>query len=228
MNKSYEMKIIAKIRNDFPTKFGVPRQSGLTSLSSRIIFEPEYRDENAIRGLEGFSHIWIIWGFSQCDDNNRSLTVRPPKLGGNTRMGVFATRSPFRPNSLGLSSVKLQRIEKNDDGCILVVSGADLMNDTPIFDIKPYVPYSDCHPDASGGFSVDGTHKLDVIFPQNLLNFVNKEKQCGLVQILEQDPRPSYHDDPTRIYGFRFSDLEIKFSVKGKILTVVSVTKTFD
>lgn len=225
MNDKYELKTIAIIHSDFPTKFGIPRQSGLTSLMSRIVFEPEYRDQTAIRGLEQFSHIWIIWGFSQSDNNNRSLTVRPPKLGGNKRMGVFATRSPFRPNALGLSSVKLERIETTEKGPALIVTGADLSDGTPIFDIKPYIPYSDCHPDATGGFSVDGNNKLDVVFAPNLLDLIDKEKQNGLVDILAQDPRPSYHNDPDRIYGFPFADFEIKFSVKDKTLTVVSVEK---
>ncbi len=217
------MEIIAKIKTDFPTKFGIPRQSGLNEeLKGTIIFEPDYRDPNALRGLEDFSHIWILWKFNTEGKKNPSLTVRPPKLGGNTRMGVFATRSPFRPNSIGLSSVKLEKIEQTqNDGIVLRVAGADLMDGTEIIDIKPYIPYSDCHPEATGGFSQDGTSQLlEVDFPENLLIKVPEEKRKALIRVLELDPRPAYQDDPARIYGFAFAGLEIKFSVDGNRLIV--------
>ncbi len=217
------MEIIAKIKTDFPTKFGVPRQSGLNEdLKGTIIFEPEYRSAEALRGLEDFSHIWILWKFQTDGKKSTSLTVRPPKLGGNKRMGVFATRSPFRPNSIGLSSVRLEKIEQTEKhGTVLHVAGADLMDDTEIVDIKPYIPYSDCHPEATGGFSQDGSKQLlEVDFPEALLEKVPEEKRKALIRVLELDPRPAYQDDPERIYGFGFAGLEIKFSVKGSRLVV--------
>ena len=221
------MKIIAHIENDFSTKFGIPRQSGLVnSLRSRIVFAPEYRDPNAFRGLEDFSHVWLIWEFSQAVRQKWSPTVRPPRLGGNTRMGVFATRSPFRPNPVGLSAVQLEEVVLHGaDAPYLVVSGADLMNGTPIYDIKPYLPHIDSHPDARGGFAVPAAeHRLKVVFPEQWLEKVPEQLRDGLTEVLAQDPRPSYQHDPERIYGFGFARLEVKFTVDGDVLTVCGVT----
>ena len=221
------MKIIAHIENDFSTKFGIPRQSGLVnSLRSRIVFAPEYRNPDAFRGLEDFSHVWLIWEFSQAVRQKWSPTVRPPRLGGNTRMGVFATRSPFRPNPIGLSSVQLEEVVLHGaDAPYLVVSGADLMNGTPIYDIKPYLPHIDSHPDARGGFAVPAAeHRLKVVFPEQWLEKVPEQLRDGLTEVLAQDPRPSYQHDPERIYGFGFARLEVKFTVDGDVLTVCGVT----
>lgn len=227
MNNEYLIKPIAYIRNDLTTKFGVPRQSGLAkSVISKIIFTPEYRISDALRGITDFSHIWLIWGFSQTRRGDWSPTVRPPRLGGNTRVGVFATRSPFRPNSLALSCVKLESIEHStDEGDILIVSGADLMNGTPIYDIKPYLPYADSIPDAIGGFAADGGKTLNVVAEPEILNKLPEEKREPLLEILERDPRPQYHDDPARVYGMEFGGYEIKFSVEGDTLTLISVEK---
>lgn len=216
-----EMRPIAHIRTPFPTKFGIPRQSGiLDMLESRIIFEKDYRNKDALRGLEDFSHIWLLWVFSESVREDWSPTVRPPRLGGNTRMGVFATRSPFRPNPIGLSCVKLLRI----DGTELVVAGADLMDGTPILDIKPYLPFADSHPEALGGFAEPlREYALEVVFPEELLEQVPEIYRAPLQEILAQDPRPAYQQDPERIYGFSFADLEIRFTVRDGILTVVSV-----
>lgn len=215
------MKTIAKIHTDFPTKFGIPRQSGLVEeLKGKIVFEPEFRSPDAIRGLEGFSHIWLLWKFNTPSDGH-SLTVRPPKLGGNVRMGVFATRSPFRPNNIGLSCVKLEGI----DGTELAVSGADLMDGTEIVDIKPYVPYADCHPDAVGGFSKDGSEKLQVVVDDKLLKAFPESKRAALIKILELDPRPQYQNDPKRLYGFGFAGYEIRFTVDGGTLFVKEIEK---
>ena len=216
-----EMKPIATIRTPFPTKFGIPRQSGiLDMLESRIVFEKEYRVKDALRGLEDFSHVWLIWVFSEAVREEWSPTVRPPRLGGNTRMGVFATRSPFRPNPIGLSCVRLLRIEGNE----LVVSGADLMDGTPLLDIKPYLPFADAKPDASGGFAEPlREYALQVEFPEALLSKVPPQYRAPLREILAQDPRPAYQQDPLRVYGFPFADLEIRFSVEGERLTVLSV-----
>lgn len=221
------MEIIARIKSDFPTKFAIPRQSGLLcDLESRIIFEGKYKNPDYIRGIEGFSHLWLIWCFSENADKGSSPTVRPPRLGGNHRVGVFATRSPFRPNPIGLSSVKLLRVEQSVDGPVLVVSGADLMDDTPIYDIKPYIPFSDSHPDAVGGFADEHfSDALEVSFPKPLLNRFPESKRGAILEILRQDPRPSYHDDPQRIYGFCFAGFEIRFSVENRSLTVVDVEK---
>lgn len=222
------MKTIARIHTDFPTKFGIPRQSGIVkSLKSAIVFEPEYRNPDALRGLEGFSHIWLIWQFSEAIRSKWSPTVRPPRLGGNTRMGVFATRSPFRPNPIGLSSVRLETIEWDaKDAPILIVSGADLMDGTPIYDIKPFIPYTDNHFDASGGFTHDTSgHTLEVDIPQQWLCSIPEEKQEALYGVLAHDPRPSYQNDANRIYGMAFAGLEIKFRVCGKKLTVCSIEK---
>lgn len=219
------LRVIARMESDFPDKFGIPRQSGLTSLASRIVFEPEFRDPNALRGIEGWSHLWILWIFSEAVRPGWSPTVRPPRLGGNERVGVFATRSPFRPNNIGLSSVKLERVEHTEnEGDVLIVSGADLMDGTPIIDIKPYVPYADAHPEASGGFAAEKFgKKLKVVFPEELLSRVEPEKREGLKDLLAEDPRPAVQDDPERVYGMRFSDVEIKFVVSDSVLTVVDV-----
>lgn len=224
------LKIIARAHSDFPTKFGIPRQSGMIDeLKSQIVFEPEFRDESAVRGLESFSHIWIIWGFSEArrKDGAWSPTVRPPRLGGNTRVGVFATRSPFRPNSIGLSCARLDKIEfVRGKGAVLHVSGADLMDGTPIYDIKPYLPYTDCRPDAVGGFADDfAGYALDVIFPQELLDKIPQNLQSAICRVLAVDPRPAYQSDPERVYGFQFGGFEVKFSVDGDVLTVKDVEK---
>lgn len=213
------MEVIARIHNDFPTKFGLPRQAGLApSLRSKVVFEPDYRVPEALRGLEAFSHIWLIWGFSASE--GWSPTVRPPRLGGNVRMGVFATRSPFRPNAIGLSSVRLESIEKDgENGQVLIVSGADLMDGTPIYDIKPYLPGVDAHPDASDGFV--GEHRqvlLDVEIVPSLAARLTESQLATLREILAQDPRPAYHDDPSRIYGLSYAGLDIHFSVANNHL----------
>ena len=218
--------VIARMKSDFATKFGIPRQSGLVEeLRSTIIFEPEYRNSEALRGLEGFSHLWIIWQFSEAVRTEWSPTVRPPRLGGNTRMGVFATRSPFRPNNLGLSCVKLLGVEDTEEfGTVIHVGGADLMDGTPIFDIKPYIPYADSHPDALGGFTdTAGAFLLQVVFPEDLLAKLPKDKQEAAVQVLSHDPRPSYQRKPGRVYGLTFAGHDIRFTVEEEILTVVAV-----
>lgn len=221
-----EIKIIGRIHTDFPTKFGIPRQSGVVKeLKGRIVFEPEYRNEDALRGIEGFSHLWLIWHFSENVREGWSPTVRPPILGGNTRVGVFATRSPFRPNPIGLSSVKLEGVEVDPhDGPVLIVSGADLMDGTPILDIKPYIPYADSHPEATEGFRSGGWNRmLEVDFPPELLAKVPEKQHRSLIEVLANDPRPSYHHDPDRVYGMPFGDVEVKFSVNEKVLKVVAV-----
>ena len=217
---------IAHMKSDFPTKFGIPRQSGLVeSLRSTIVFEPEYRNPDALRGLEDFSHIWLIWQFSEAVRTDWTPTVRPPRLGGNTRMGVFATRSPFRPNSLGLSCVKIIGIEQTaENGTVIHVAGADLMDNTPIFDIKPYIPYGDCHPDALGGFtSTAGDFLLQVDFPQELLNLLPEDKQEAALELLSHDPRPSYQAQANRVYGLSFAGFDIRFSVENNVLQVKEV-----
>jgi len=228
MSDSHAMHVIARIRNDFPTKFGIPRQPGLVpQILSKIVFEPEYRVAEALRGLEDFSHIWLIWEFHQAKRAKWSPTVRPPRLGGNTRMGVFATRSPFRPNAIGLSVVKLEGIiEDGANGTVLLVSGADMMDGTPIFDIKPYIPYADCLPEATGGFT-QRTEKrqVSVIIPDEYLALIPEHKREALKGILQQDPRPAYQDDPERVYGFGFADLEVRFRVENGVLTVTEITK---
>ena len=217
-----EMKIIARISTPFKTKFGIPRQSGVTpDVKGEIMFEPDYREIEAVRGLEGFSHIWLIWCFSESVSDKWSPTVRPPRLGGNVRMGVFATRSPFRPNPIGLSSVVLERIEYTDDrGPVLHVRGADLMDGTPIFDIKPYVAYADSHPDASGGFTDTAEFKKLRV---ELGDGVTPPLSEGLIEVLENDPRPRYHDDPERVYGMEYDGREVKFRVRGDTLTVIEI-----
>ena len=222
----HTIKVIAHIHNDFTTKFGIPRQSGLTDLESIIVFEPEYQNADALRGIEGFSHLWLLWDFSLAHRKKWSPTVRPPRLGGNKRMGVFATRSPFRPNPIGLSSVKLLGVEKTHKGMVLRVSGADILSGTPIYDIKPYLPYTDSHPDAKGGFAEDRQKDfLQVEIENDLLNKIPKEKQAPLTEILSEDPRPHYIDNPNRIYGFEFSGFEVKFRVNGDTLYVTDIIK---
>ena len=222
------IQIIARMHSDFATKFGIPRQSGLVEeLRSTIVFEPEFRNPDALRGIEDFSHLWIIWQFSEAVRSQWSPTVRPPRLGGNTRLGVFATRSPFRPNHLGLSSVKLLGVEHTAEfGTVLHVGGADLMDGTPIFDIKPYIPYGDCHPDATGGFTdTAGEFLLQVDFPEHLLLLLPGDKRSAAVGVLSHDPRPSYQRDPSRIYGLTFAGFDIRFRVEADRLTVISVEK---
>ena len=219
---------IAHMRSDFATKFGIPRQSGLVEeLRSTIVFEPGFRDPEALRGIEGFSHLWLIWQFSEAVRQGWSPTVRPPRLGGNARMGVFATRSPFRPNNLGLSCVKLLGVEQTKDhGTVLHVGGADLMDGTPIFDIKPYIPYSDAHPDAMGGFTdTAADFLLEVVFPEELLEKLPEEKREAAIGVLSHDPRPSYKKDSARIYGLTFGGYDIRFTVKEKLLTVLDVVR---
>ena len=218
------LQVIAHIHTEFPTKFGIPRQSGIIeSLQGTIVFEPEYRNPEAVRGLEDFSHIWLIWEFSEAVRDSWSPTVRPPRLGGNVRKGVFATRSPFRPNPIGLSSVKLEKIEIDPKlGPVLHVSGADLMDGTPIYDIKPYIAYTDSHPEAVSGFaSQPADHLLEVDFPEELLQKVPKAQRESLIAVLAHDPRPQYQDDPERVYGMAFGDLEIKFRVNHTTLSIV-------
>ena len=228
MAQDFPMHVIAHIHTDFATKFGVPRQSGLVDeLESTVVFEPEYRNPDALRGLEGFSHVWLVWVFDQAIRDTWSPTVRPPRLGGNQRLGVFATRSPFRPNPIALSCVKLAGIEQTKEhGCVLHLRGADLMNGTPILDIKPYIPYADCHPDALGGFAATPAGEtLEVMISPEFLQTIPENRREALRCVLAQDPRPHYQDDPERIYGFTFADMEIKFSVAGTVLTVTDISK---
>ncbi len=225
-----EMRPIAHIHTDFSEKFGIPRQSGLVeALTARLTFQPEYRDPSAFRGLEGFSHLWLIWDFSQARRTGFSPTVRPPRLGGNKRLGVFATRSPFRPNPIGLSCVRLLEVAHTpQDGPVLVVGGADLLDGTPIFDIKPYLPYADCKPEASGGFAaLPKGADLEVICPDALLAPVPADKRPALLGVLAQDPRPQYQDDPGRVYGMSFAGFEIRFQVEGARLTVLGIKTKF-
>jgi tRNA-Thr(GGU) m(6)t(6)A37 methyltransferase TsaA len=216
---------IAHIRTDFPTKFGIPRQAGIAdALQGEIVFEPEFRTDDALRGIEGFSHLWLIWGFSENSGRPWTPTVRPPRLGGNVRMGVFATRSPFRPNGLGLSCVRLLSLKKDASlGTTLLVAGADLMDGTPIYDIKPYIPYADCIPDAADGFAPDEGRMLEPVFPEELLAKVPEEKRTGLLSVLAHDPRPRYQDDPERVYGMAFAGLDIRFRVESGTLQVTEV-----
>ncbi len=222
------MKHIAHIRSDFPTKFGIPRQSGLVDeLRSTVVFLPEFRNADALRGIDGFSHLWLIWEFSESVGKPWSPTVRPPRLGGNTRLGVFATRSPFRPNPVGLSCVRLLGVEQTKDGPVLQIAGADLMDGTPIYDIKPYVPYADCHPEALGGFTTQADDfLLTVDFPVELLNNIPENRREALLAVLSHDPRPSYQSDPDRIYGMEFAGFDIRFRVKEKNLCVTEVNRS--
>ena len=225
------MQIIARVRNDFPTKFGLPRQSGLVpELVSTIVFEPEFRVAEALRGIESYSHLWLIWGFHQAVRDGESQawrpTVRPPRLGGNTRMGVFATRSPFRPNPLGLTVVKLLAVEDSAEGKVLVVSGADMMDGTPVYDIKPYLPYVDAIPEAVGGFTEEkAAYHLAVDFPEPLLNEVPEGQREPLLGVLAQDPRPAYQHDENRVYGFAYGGMDVRFMVRDGTLTVTAIEK---
>ena len=225
MQKTFVVKPIAYIHSDFKEKFGIPRQSGRApSLLSEVVFYPEYRNKEALREIEGFSHLWLIFDFSLAHKEGWSATVRPPRLGGNKRVGVFASRSPFRPNPIGLSCVKLEKVKETDEGNVLVISGADLLDGTPIFDVKPYLPLSDCQKDATGGYSQDGeNHRLNVHFPDKLSSRIPQEKRAGLIECLADDPRPSYQDDPTRIYGMAFADFQIKFRVENDTLYVIDI-----
>ena len=227
MSQTVEMHIIARIRSDFPTKFGIPRQSGLADVPARIVFEPEYRNADALRGIEGFSHLWLIWQFSAAVREGWSPTVRPPKLGGNKRIGVFATRSPFRPNEIGLSSVRLDRVELNTpDGPVLHISGADLMDGTPILDIKPYLPHVDSHAEALGSFTEKTKeYFIPVEIPDELLEKIPADRREALKKVLEQDPRPSYQNSEERVYGLSFAGMEIKFQVKDQVLHVVGAER---
>ena len=228
MEECVSMRIIARIHSDFPEKFGIPRQSGLVeSLRAKVVFEPEYRNPDAFLGIEEFSHLWLIWQFSEAVRDTWSPTVRPPRLGGNKRVGVFSTRSPFRPNAIGLSSVRLEKVELDPElGPVLCVAGADLMDGTPIFDIKPYLPYADCRPEATGGFTdrVE-RRRLEVNFPAELLERVPKDRREALVGVLANDPRPSYQSDPERVYGMSFAGYQIRFSVEDNRLTVVETER---
>jgi len=220
-----ELKIIAKIRSPYKTKFGIPRQSGLAeSVEAQIVFEPEFRNADAVRGIEEWSHLWLIWQFSENLREDWSPTVRPPRLGGNTHVGVFATRSPYRPNAMGLSCVKLKSVDITNEGAVLTVLGADLMDGTPILDIKPYVPYADCKTEATGGFTDSREfHRVEVNITQELGAKLNANDLAALREILSQDPRPQYHRDPERDYGMSYGDIEVKFRVCGDTLTVISI-----
>ena len=224
MSGDFTLRPIAHMESDFPEKFGVPRQAGIVeALEGRVVFAPEFRNADALRGLEGFSHIWLIWQFSKALREDWSPTVRPPRLGGNERLGVFATRSPFRPNGLGLSCVRLLGIEQDRElGPVLRVAGADLVDGTPIFDIKPYLPYADCRPDASSGFAPDAGAQLRVTYLPEAEQAVPPEKRAALTGVLANDPRPRYQADPTRVYGFAFAGLAVRFRVDGAELTVIS------
>ena len=224
---SYELRAIARIESPFATKFGIPRQSGLVNdLRARVVFEPPYRNRDALRGIDGFSHLWLIWVFDRAARDDWSPTVRPPRLGGNQRLGVFATRSPFRPNPVGLSSVELERVEDDPSrGPVLCVRGADLADGTPILDIKPYLPYTDAHPGARGGFAADTpAAALSVEIAPSLLERVPEDERAALVGVLSHDPRPRYQNDPARVYGFVFAGLEVRFRVSGDCLQVVDIS----
>ncbi len=227
MEKEILIRPIGHMESDFESKFGIPRQSGLVpELIGRVVFEPEFRSPDAVRELGSFSHIWLLWQFSAAvrDKETFSPTVRPPRLGGNRRVGVFASRSPFRPNHIGLSAVRLLRVDlEAPDGPVLLVAGADLMDGTPILDVKPYIPYADCHPDATAGFTAEPAREVECIIPPELLQKIPAEKLPSLRGVLERDPRPSYQDDPERIYGFGFGGMEIRFRVSERVLTVVDV-----
>ena len=224
----HTFQTVARIRSDFPTKFGIPRQSGLVqALRSEVVFEPEFRNDDALRGMEGFSHLWLLWEFSAARRETWSPTVRPPRLGGDERVGVFASRSPFRPNPIGLSCVKLEEIRRTPDaGAVLVVSGADLMDGTPILDIKPYLPYADAHPEARGGFAQDAPKSaLTIDFPTDLLALIPEGRREALCSVLALDPRPAYQEDPERVYGMAFAGKNIRFTVQENTLTVREVTE---
>lgn len=221
-----ELAAVARIRTEFPEKFGIPRQSGLVpQTTGTIVFERAYRSADAIRGIEGFSHLWLLWGFDRARRTGWSATVRPPRLGGNARMGVFATRSPYRPNGIGLSCVTLKRVDYDaPDGPLLIVGGADLADGTPLYDIKPYLPLADCHPEATSGFAAEGAPRaLRIVFPEALEALVSPEHREALRGVLAQDPRPAYQDDAGRVYGVAFAGKNVRFTVEGDALTVVSV-----
>lgn len=222
---SFTLDVIARIKSDFTTKFGIPRQSGLAETESVIVFEPEYRDENALRGLAEYSYIWLLWGFSLVERRGFSPMVKPPRLGGNTRMGVFATRSPNRPNPIGLSSVKLLRLEKRHGlGTVLIVSGADLADGSPIYDVKPYLAYVDSHPDASDGFAARcAGHSLNVSFEESALSVIPEGKRAALTEALAEDPRPGYSDDPATPFGFEYAGFDVRFRVEGDKLSVYEI-----
>ncbi len=217
------MKIIARIRTGFPEKFSIPRQSGLVETEGTIVFEPEYRNEDALRGIEQYSHLWLIWDFSESHRDDWSPTVRPPKLGGNKRVGIFATRSPFRPNPIGLSSVKLLDIEKTEDGTVLKVSGADLMDNTPIYDIKPYLPYTDCHPDAKGGFGQERLKAAEVIYDEKAVKNVPLDVLMQICKILSLDPRPGYHEDGKRVYKMTYDTFNVSFTVENDKIRICDI-----
>lgn len=225
MEERTEVKVIARMKSQFPAKFGIPRQSGLVEeLQGTVVFEPEFRNPDALRGIEGFSHLWLIWGFSENRREDWSPTVRPPRLGGNERLGVFATRSPFRPNGLGLSCVKLEGVELTaPEGPVLHVSGADLMDGTPIYDVKPYVPYADCRPEATEGFAPAPEGRLRVVISPEMEERIPAGQREALRGVLSWDPRPHYQNDPRRVYGMAFGGMEVRFTVEGETLTVVEV-----
>ncbi len=226
MEETTVIKVIAEISSDFPTKFGIPRQSGLVpELEALVVFRPEYRIPEALRGIEGYSHLWLLWEFSETKREGWRPTVRPPRLGGNRRVGVFASRSPFRPNAIGLSCVKLLGVVHHPEwGTVLRVAGADLMDGTPIYDVKPYLPHADCHPEATGGYSADGlAHVLTVILPPEWEERVPAAHRASLRAVLAQDPRPAYQQDSDRVYGFPFAGLEVHFTVAGDVLTVCGI-----
>ena len=222
-----DFKIIARIKTDFKEKFGIPRQSGIAKTKAKIVFEPEYRVREALRGLDGYSHLWLLWEFSEAQRDGWSPTVRPPRLGGNKRMGVFATRSPYRPNPIGLSSVKLIEIEESEnDGTVLIVEGADLLDGTPIYDVKPYLAYTDAHPDAIGGFADDvRDYSIKVNFDLHLLKQIPEDKRDALITILENDPRPSYKEEGEREYGMKYAGFDVFFTVNDGELTVTKIEK---
>ena len=222
-----DFKIIARIKTDFKEKFGIPRQSGIAKTKAKIVFEPEYRVREALRGIDGYSHLWLLWEFSEAQRDGWSPTVRPPRLGGNKRMGVFATRSPYRPNPVGLSSVKLIEIEESEnDGVVLIVEGADLLDGTPIYDVKPYLAYTDSHPDAIGGFADDvRDYSIKVNFDLHLLKQIPEDKRDALITILENDPRPSYKEEGEREYGMKYAGYDVFFTVNGGELTVTKIEK---
>ncbi len=226
--ETHAVKVIARIQSDFPEKFGIPRQSGLVpALRAKIVFEPEFRNDDALRGIEGFSHLWLIWQFSAAVRDTWSPTVRPPRLGGNERVGVFATRSPFRPNAIGLSCVRLECAEREEGlGTVLIVSGADLMDGTPIYDIKPYLPYADAHPEALGGFAPSPKETVMVDCPPELLAGLPEGQREALLGVLAQDPRPQYQHDPERVYGMSFGGRDVKFRVRGDTLEVLSLAES--
>ena len=226
--ETHAVKVIARIQSDFPEKFGIPRQSGLVpALRAKIVFEPAFRNDDALRGIEGFSHLWLIWQFSAAVRDTWSPTVRPPRLGGNERVGVFATRSPFRPNAIGLSCVRLECAEREEGlGTVLIVSGADLMDGTPIYDIKPYLPYADAHPEALGGFAPSPKETVMVDCPPELLAGLPEGQREALLGVLAQDPRPQYQHDPERVYGMSFGGRDVKFRVRGDTLEVLSLAES--